>query len=291
MSASRVGAFLLFVALVSGAVADRVPARTPIVVGGYRVLAVDLHTHSSMWSDGVLTPWGLVLEAQRQQLDAIAVTGHHQLSDAKVARWFSTLIGGPTVIVGEELLAVDHHVLAIGVEAPVHSVTVQARIADIHAQGGVAIAAHPMREFWPAFAGTAAAGLDGAEVCHPLVYGNREAEAALIEFSAARSTAAIGSSDFHGLGRMGECRTYVFAADSSAPAILDAIRAKRTVVYGPNGRVFGNQQLAALISRLTELRDLATTDGPVSTLDWLSRVTGLLGLVLLVASSHWRDRR
>src|SRR5262249_25264079 len=66
------------------------PALSP---GGYGVVTADLHTHSSMWSDGALTPWGLVLEAERQGLDAIAVTGHNEVFDAKVARWFSGLVG------------------------------------------------------------------------------------------------------------------------------------------------------------------------------------------------------
>ena len=74
--------------------------RAPIDLGGYRVLAADFHIHSSTWSDGALTPWGLVLEAERQGLDAIAVTAHNEVADAKVSRWFSRLIGGPTVLVG-----------------------------------------------------------------------------------------------------------------------------------------------------------------------------------------------
>ena len=106
--------------LVSGAVADPVPTRAPIMAGGYRVLAADFHTHSSYWSDGVLTPMGLVLAAERQQLDAIAITGHNQVSDAKVGRWLSALVGGPTVLVGQEMLGADHHVIAVGTEQMHH---------------------------------------------------------------------------------------------------------------------------------------------------------------------------
>ena len=46
----------------------------------------------------------------------------------------------------------------------------------------------------------------------------------------------MGSSDFHGLGRLGLCRTFVFARDTSAEAIIEAIRAQRTVVYGREGK-------------------------------------------------------
>ncbi len=77
---------LLIVAVTVGTVADAARLHRPQTIGGYRVLAVDFHMHSSTWSDGALTPWGLVLEAQRHELDAIAITGHNQVSDARPAR-------------------------------------------------------------------------------------------------------------------------------------------------------------------------------------------------------------
>ena len=283
MIAPRSAWALIAVALVSGAVADRVPARAPIMAGGYRVVAADFHTHSSYWSDGVQTPMGLVLAAERQQLDAIAITGHNQVSDAKVGRWFSALVGGPTVLVGQEMLGVDHHVIAVGTEHMIDLPTVEAQVAEVHRQGGVAIAAHPMVEFWTGFSDAEKRQLDGAEICHPLVYGNPKAMPAFEQFRAGQTFAAIGSSDFHGLGRVGQCRTYVFASDNTAPAILDAIRARRTVVYGPGGKTYGDPALAALIADRPELREIATVDPSASALDWLSRVCAMIGLVGLVS--------
>src|SRR5262249_3686435 len=75
---------LLVAALAIGAVIDRPAVRAPVSIGGYRVLAADFHTHSSTWSDGALTPFGLVLEAKRQGLDVIAIIGHNEVIDAKV---------------------------------------------------------------------------------------------------------------------------------------------------------------------------------------------------------------
>src|SRR5439155_27325658 len=57
---------LLITALAIGAAIDRPVARPPLSIGGYRVLAADFHTHSGAWSDGALTPFGMVLEAERQ---------------------------------------------------------------------------------------------------------------------------------------------------------------------------------------------------------------------------------
>lgn len=279
---SRLSWALMAVAIVSGTVAARLPARAPIFAGGYRVLAADFHTHSSTWSDGAQTPIGLVLAAERQGLDAIAITGHNQVSDAKIGRWFSERFGGPTVLVGQEMLGANHHVIAVGTEQKIALSTVADQVAEVHRQGGVAIAAHPNREFWPGFSDAEKQQLDGAEVCHPLVYGQPKAQPAFEAFREGQSFAAIGSSDFHGLGRIGLCRTYVFATDNTAAAILDAIRARRTVVYSPGGKTYGDPALASLIADRPELRAVATTDVPVNALDGISRVCALAGLVGLI---------
>ncbi|HKW00783.1 MAG TPA: PHP-associated domain-containing protein [Vicinamibacterales bacterium] len=286
---SRLSAVLLLVACAAGWMADRPIARPPIELGGYRVLAADFHTHSSMWSDGALTPWGLVLEAERQGLDAIAVTGHNEVIDAKVARWFSRLVGGATVLVGQEILAPRHHVIAVGVDRLVDSrLSVAAEVEDVHRQGGVAIAAHPLTEFWPAYDAAALAALDGAEICHPVIYNRAENQRTFEAFAAKGAFAAIGSSDFHALSRLGVCRTFVFATDNSAASIVDALRAHRTVVYGLEGRAYGDPALIALAATHPELRASATNDPPVTPWDWISRVAALAGLIGLVAASRGR---
>ena len=50
------------------------------------------------------------------------------------------------------------------------------------------------------------------------------ARAALEQFARRTPAAAIGSSDFHGLGRLGLCRTFVFARGNKADDILEAVR-------------------------------------------------------------------
>jgi hypothetical protein len=94
---------LVALAIICGTAADRPRVNRPLHIGGYRVVAADFHTHSSTWSDGAITPWGLVLEAQRHGLDAIAITGHNQMADSRWGRWFSQQIDGPLVFTGEEI--------------------------------------------------------------------------------------------------------------------------------------------------------------------------------------------
>ena len=290
MTISRASLVLLVVACAAGWVADRPIAGARIELGGYRVVAADFHIHSSTWSDGALTPWGLVLEAERQGLDAIAITGHNEIGDAKVGRWCSRLIGGPTVLVGQEIIGANHpDVIAVGLDRIVDSgLSVAAEADEVHRQGGVAIAAHPLRQFWPGFDAAALERLDGAEICHPLIYQRAEVQDTFEAFAARGSFAAIGSSDFHGLGRLGTCRTFVFARDTSAEAVLDALRAHRTVVYGLEGRAYGDTALIALAATHPELRESATTDPPVTPWDWISRVAGVAALAGFAAAFRSR---
>lgn len=279
-----VGLLLVAAALAAGTAADRPLAHEPIQLGGYRVLAVDFHTHSSMWSDGALTPWGLVLEAERQGLDAIAVTAHNEVFDAHVARWFSELVDGPIVLVGEEVSAPGYHLIAAGISRRVSFRQPAAgAIEAIHAQGGVAIAAHPMPEFWAGYPDAAVRALDGSEICHPLVYSGTKGQRELERFAARGRLAAIGSSDFHALGAPGSCRTYVFAAAATPAAILDAIRAHRTVVYGRDNRAYGDPALVRLAAddgRLPREAPSRRTHG--TTLDWISRIAAISGAAILL---------
>jgi hypothetical protein len=282
---------VLVVALLIGLVIDRPPVREPLTIGGYRVLSADFHTHSSMWSDGALTPWGIVLEARRQGLDAIAITGHNEVLDAQVGRWFSRVIGGPTVLVGEEILhepAVqpNYHLIAAGISTRVSPWQSVARaIDDIHRQGGIAIAAHPRPEFWPAYNAAAMERLDGAEICHPMIYVHSDVQRELVEFSARGQVAAIGSSDFHGIGPMGMCRTFVFARDGSDQAILDAVRSHRTVVYGLPDRPFGDPALVRLVANDARLKNQSVPDWRGGPLDWTNRIAALVALAGIALGS------
>src|SRR5262245_10362983 len=265
---------VLAVGVLAGSLADRPRALSPIAIGGYRVLAVDFHIHSSTWSDGALTPWGLVLEAERQGLDAIAITAHNQVSDAKVARWFSRRTGGPTILVGQEIVAPHHHVIAVGIDRVVDwRLDVADQVDEIHRQGGIAIAAHPLPSFWPAFDRRAMQRLDGAEICHPLVFMLANGQRNLERFAARGSLAAIGSSDYHGPGPMGMCRTYVFVSSGGEAGILDAVRAHRTVVFGLDGQAYGDPALVRLAKADGRL---PRSTAPMS--PWLKSVSQLCGV-------------
>ena len=102
-------------------------------------------------------------------------------------------------------------------------------------------------------------------------------------FAARTAATPIGSSDFHGFSRIGLCRTYVFAADNSATAIVAALKAHRTVVYGVDGKVYGDPALIQLADSVPRLRaDAMMWLDRGGWLDWVSRIAGVLGMLALV---------
>jgi hypothetical protein len=255
---------------------------------GYRVLEVDLHAHTT-FSDGLLSPIDLVTQARRRGLDAFAVTEHNLLFPAKVARAWSRLVGGPPVLLGEEVTTGRYHLLAIGIESRVPArQPIDDVIADIHAQGGLAFAAHPVGRFQAALV-PVRSSLDGSEVAHPLMYGDRGTGFRWTQMrdwyrdtrAEGLHPTAIGSSDYHGFSMLGLCRTLVFAKGDDEAAVLEALHAGRTVVLDRDGVMYGDESMiAALRSEPYVARAPVAYDySPVDGLDRIGRGLGFLGVL------------
>jgi predicted metal-dependent phosphoesterase TrpH len=281
--ARLISGFLILAGLVTGTASDTARKNPVLMLGGYRVLAADFHVHSFPLSWATLGPWDTVVEAQRQGLDAIAMTGHNNVWVGKVGRWFSEATHGPMILVGEEIVTPKYHLLAVGIENAVSwRQPATSAVSEIHRQGGVAIAAHPLMMYWPAL-NDAMHELDGTEVLHPIAYGHDDVYRELRDFYGRAGVTAIGDSDYHGLGAMGVCRTYVFARDNSPGAILEAVRTRHTVVYDRDGRAYGDPQLLHLIElsgRFDELPRPASNEGWLIRLSYTSGILGLLGAFL-----------
>jgi predicted metal-dependent phosphoesterase TrpH len=279
---SAVGGGLLLLSIVTGTLSDRPIVRAPIAIGGYQVLAGDFHVHPVL-----LSAWDLVLEARRRGIDVVGLTPHNELFSAMIGRSFSRLVGGPIVVVGAEERGSAYHLIALGIA---HNVSPRqpaaAAIDEVHRQRGVAIAAHPVHGFWPAYDAEALAKLDGAEVMGPVAYRESTRANDLRSFYGRGHFAAIGSSDYHGLGALGYCRTYVFATANTDESVLDALRRHRTIVYDAEGRAYGDRELIALAERDGRLRQIdALRPTNSGTLTWISRLTGILALILKLTAS------
>jgi len=162
---------LLAVAFAAGTLSNTPRRASRIIIGGYRVLSADFHVHSFPLSWSTLSPWDTVIEAQRRGLDVIAMTSHNHVWVANAGRWYSRIAGGPIVFAGEEIVSDRYHLLAVGIQRAIGwNQTAGSAIDEIHRQGGIAIAAHPIAHFWPAYDPQAREKVDGAEVVQPVAW-------------------------------------------------------------------------------------------------------------------------
>jgi predicted metal-dependent phosphoesterase TrpH len=248
----RLAVVALLSVIVLSTLTDTAPRREPIAVDGYEVLSGDFHVHAFV-GDGGLAPWMLQRHAERVGLDVIAITNHNQTLAARLGRWAARRSEGPMIIVGEEITGRDFHLIAVGIEHPVDwNQPARTAIADIHAQGGVAIAAHPLQGFAEGYDAEALADLDGLEAAHPDALASTIAPQfeEFYQRTLARNpeVAAIGSSDFHTVGPMALCRTYLLVRERSEAGVIDAIRDGRTVGRcGSSSRLRGRPELVRLL--------------------------------------------
>jgi len=176
----------------------------------------DLHIHTRL-SDGGPTP-GQVIEhvLRRTDLDVIAITDHNRLEGGQWARDLAAR-HGLQVVVGEEVATADGHLLALFIEEWVPpGLPIEVTIAEVHAQGGLAIAAHPYDVISSSLLGNGprrwteeallSLQLDGLETLNgSLVRHIANARAA---FLAQRlGFTPLGGSDAHHLGVIGRAHT------------------------------------------------------------------------------------
>ncbi len=286
------GAALVAIAAAIGAYVDPHPPPLLAQRAGWEVVEADLHVHTR-FSDGFLSPFDVVWNARRQGLGAIALTEHNVVFPGYMAAWYAELVGGPAVVRGEEITTRDAHLLAYGLARTVRArLPTQQVIDEVHAQGGVVVAAHPVARYWPAL-DPVVQQIDGVELVHPIAW--RPARPAFDKgdlptfWQRARKENpklfATGSSDYHAGPILGLGTTLLFAKSRSAADLMDALRSGRTVVADRDGTMHGDEKLiAALVKEplpARPARDLGWHGQ--GRLDMLGRLLALVGMVMLVA--------
>jgi anti-anti-sigma factor len=210
----------------------------------------DLHVHTT-YSDGTATPEDVLnYYALRAECRLFAITDHDTLDGALHARDFAAqhpdLYGDLELIIGEEVSSRDGHVLGVFLEESIPpGLDAAETIAAIHAQGGLAIAAHPYTS-WMRWAGLVGVGdlirelpFDAVETRNANfteVFANRKAE------RNAGQNARVGNSDGHFLEAIGRC--YTDFPGSGGADLKRAIRERTTV---PGGRCYGLITLARYV--------------------------------------------
>jgi predicted metal-dependent phosphoesterase TrpH len=206
-----------------------------------RYASADLHLHTTA-SDGTATPLEVVKwVAERTNLAVIAICDHNtnegSIEAAKYAPEY-----GIEVIVAQEVESRHGHILGLWTpENITPGMTAQDTVAEIHRQGGLAIAAHPYAPGWWKDFGLCrgsteiydSVAYDGMEVANstPLLF-FANPRARRYWHANSRRLAATGGSDAHMLSVIGTSRT-LFPGHTAAD-LREALEARTTQGWGPS---------------------------------------------------------
>jgi predicted metal-dependent phosphoesterase TrpH len=206
-----------------------------------RYSSADLHLHTTA-SDGTASPLQVVRwVAEKTDLSVIAICDHNtnegSLEAAKYAPEY-----GIEVIIAQEVESRHGHILGLWTPdniAP--GMTAEDTVAAIHAQGGLAVAAHPYAPGWWKDFGLCrgdtrtydSVAFDGVEIANstPLLF-FANSRARRYWHANRHRLAATGGSDAHMLSAIGTSRT-LFPGQSAAD-LRAALEARTTRGWGPS---------------------------------------------------------
>ncbi len=105
----------------------------------------DLHVHSERSPDAKGSLMDIAVAAKAAGLDGFAITDHDRAPDLEAIR-AAEAATGLIIVPGVESSTAEGHVLCYGVtRAPAKGQGVDEVVRDVHAQGGVCVAAHPLK--------------------------------------------------------------------------------------------------------------------------------------------------
>ena len=203
--------------------------------------AADLHLHTTA-SDGTASPRE-VLEWVRLHTDlkVIAICDHNTNEGALEAASLAPAYG-IDVVIGQEVESSQGHILGLWTPEMISpGMSAADTVAEIHRQGGVAVAAHPYAPRWWHKYGLCrgetdtydTAGYDALEVANstPLLFFANSLARRYWRANAER-LAATGGSDAHILSVIGTSRTLF--PGSTAADLRAALETRTTVGWGPS---------------------------------------------------------
>ena len=107
---------------------------------------IDLHVHTTLGGDSIITPETLVPRCREVGLDAVCITEHHSYFLSNPYKKISLESGFP-IFQGFEYRAREGHLLIFGVKADLEDLpkmlSMQWTVDWVQTRGGVAIPAHP----------------------------------------------------------------------------------------------------------------------------------------------------
>lgn len=205
-----------------------------------RLGRADLHIHT-LASDGTAGIVEILDHVERNSdLDVIAITDHERIDAAVAGRAMARDRGlSFEVVVGEEVTTLGGHLLALWIETTIKPFrSMRSTIAEIHAQGGLAIPAHPLVPYPLCAQGFVLRKLladearyrpDAIEAFNPTTLG-RPWHARVVRFAEEHHLARVGNSDAHALDAIGTGYTTFSGHDGAA--LRASIASKSTQQHG-----------------------------------------------------------
>ena len=205
---------------------------------------IDPHVHSFFSRDGVSSPEALIAAARKKGLHGFALTDHdtcdgcRYLMDRGLLREDGASSDGFLVIPGAEISTAEGHLLCLGVWLPngLKGAPAAEVVEMVHAQGGVAIPAHPYDRMRAGIRETALDRLeiDGLEVFNAATMLDRHNRRAL-EYATRRALPMTAGSDAHHHAAIGRSYTTFGASELTVRAILDSLKAQPSLHCEPLG--------------------------------------------------------
>lgn len=202
----------------------------------------DIHIHTTH-SDGMATVVQVLEFVEHQtDLDLIAITDHDMFDGADEARNCAARRNYRfQVLTGMEVTTLEGHLLVLGIDQPVRSLQgLDKTIAQVHEQGGIVIAPHPMSWLIRSIGRNGLLRIhktpddliyfDGFESLNPSIAGKVVAKQAKDLNRRILKLAETGGSDSHVLPTIGSATTNY--PGKSADDLLRALKEKTTTVDG-----------------------------------------------------------
>ena len=197
-------------------------------------IKLDLHVHSERSPDGIMTIEEIVSLAKARGLNGAAVCDH-DLALLDAPRFDEFLL-----IPGVEVSTQFGHLLGLFVTGPVETRDFFQAVEIIHAQGGLAVLAHPFEHSRDGSRlAPAVPLLDGVEVQNSRAdRKNHDANRLARSFAQVCRLRSFGGSDAHCPQEVGNSFTTVEAAELTLDAVKDALMTGEVTVQGRRSRAW-----------------------------------------------------
>jgi predicted metal-dependent phosphoesterase TrpH len=199
----------------------------------------DLHMHTTRHSpDSHMDPFAMCRRALDIGLDGVVITEHDWLWTEDELNELRQAHPGLVILAGVEVSAYEGHFLCYGVRNPfavAKGIGVAKLCREMHAQGGVVVAAHPYRWRQPFddILAREKPHLDGLELMTNNMDEDIRRRAAVVQKRL--GICGLGSSDAHALDVLGICYTDFRATIRTAADLVEAIRSRQAWAHQRTG--------------------------------------------------------